>query len=204
MSDSEIQRMIRQEVTRHLNILLPGVSQNSTGQVEDILNMYPGMDAITRRPTMRPYGVVSRAPKGTTQVTARMGAHPGNRMVVGHRDASAPVPAEEGDSILYHKLLSQVQALKDKIVLLRSSGFTFVIDDAALKAGKAGDTETLVAGETLVQCLSAIVDWAVAHTHITGAPGGPTSAPLEATDLNSIKAQFISNAKILMKSGGRY
>lgn len=220
MSDSEIQRYIRQEVQRHLNILLPGVSQNATRDAEDISNMYPGMNPISARPVVRPYGLVSRAPKGTAQVTGRMGAHPANRMVIGHRDANAPTPPDEGDAILYHKLLSQVQALKDKIVLLRQGGNSFTVDDngqqvvangfgtsvgsAGLTGGKTGDFETFVAGETLVQCLEALVDVLVSHTHITGGPGAPTSPPIQASQLTQVKSEFLSNAKILMKTGGRY
>lgn len=202
MSDSEIRAFIRKEVEARLNLILTGQSQNSTGQSEDIVNMLPGQPPIPARPTTRPYGFTSRAPKGTTQVTARMGSHPANRLVLGHRDAGAPSLPDEGDSAVYSSG-AQIKLLKDRIEQLVSSGYGFFVNPTDVKAGKEGG-DTLVSGEKIVEMLEMLLDLLGTHTHITGAPGGPTSPPIEATQFATIKAQYLTTPVILLKDGGRY
>lgn len=219
MSDAEIQRYIRQEIDRRLNIILPGVSGNATGQQEDMGNVYPGQAPIPARPTARPYGFISRAPKGTPQVTGRMGSHPANRLVLGHRDPSAPSLPDEGDSGIY-SLGAQLLALRDRIRLAVTDGFFMELQQGQQEIGKVGGyslvitetditggktpKETLVAGETLIELLSQIIDVLVTHNHITSAPGAPTSPMVQAANLQALKVSYLTTPLILMKDGGRY
>lgn len=119
MTESEIISAIRREIKQQLNIILSGVSENSTNpdgnSVEDIQNMFPTMMAITKRPVMHPYGFASLAPDGTTQVIARQGDHFGNRIVLGHRDADRPTFLNQGDVILYNEFGQQIYMQDGKI-----------------------------------------------------------------------------------------
>src|SRR6516165_6047056 len=100
MMDAELLRVIRKEVARQVNIILAGNSSNASNISEDVNNLYPGMPQIPQRPVMHPYGLVSASPDGTTQVTARVGDHPGNRMILGHRDPARP-SVNKGEVQLY-------------------------------------------------------------------------------------------------------
>lgn len=114
MIDSEILRAIRQEIKKHVNVILPGEAGTNTVESEDIQNLYPSMPQIPQRPVMHPYGVVSRAPKGTIQVTGRVGDHPGARVVMGHRDNKRPT-LESGETILYDQFGHIVYLSKTKM-----------------------------------------------------------------------------------------
>lgn len=101
--DAETIRFVRQEVQRQLNVILSGESgDNSDIENETIDNLYPGTPSIASRPVMHPYGLASRAPAGTIQVTAKQGADPSNRMVLGHRDSNrSGLDLDEGEVVLY-------------------------------------------------------------------------------------------------------
>jgi phage gp45-like len=101
MIDSEITAFIRREIRRELNIILSGSVKANTSQTEDIDAMFPGMAAITKRPVMHPYGLVSRAPTGTISVVGQQGDHTGNRIVLGHRDKDREELDNEGEVTLY-------------------------------------------------------------------------------------------------------
>lgn len=196
-------KFIRQLMDQRLNLILPGVSQNATGRREDVANRYPGLPVITDRPVMSPWGFVSRAPAGTPQVTARMGAHPANVMVLGHMDLQPPAIGA-GETAFYSTGVV-FKLLKDKLQLIQQqSGFSVEATSSAVTAGKNDTQETLVAGETLVELLGLVIDWMVAHTHITTAPGASTTAAPTASDLTALKAQYLTTPKILIKSGGRF
>lgn len=75
---------------------------------ESIDNLYPATPTIEGRPLAHPYGIVSRAPAGTAQVTARQGDHPGNRLVLLHRDKNRPTLANEGEVMLYDNFGNQI------------------------------------------------------------------------------------------------
>lgn len=102
MTDPDIIRFIRTEIAKQLNVILSGVAGTTTKESEDIEQLFPGMATITSRPVMHPYGISSRAPKGTISVVGRQGEHYGNRLVLGHRDKNRP-EVQEGEVFLYNE-----------------------------------------------------------------------------------------------------
>lgn len=196
-------KFIRQLIDQRMNIILPGVSQNAQGRREDVANRFPGLPVITDRPVMSPWGFISRAPAGTPQVTGRMGADPRNVMVLGHMDLSPP-SVDAGETAIYSSTVV-FKLLKDKLQLLQQqSGFSLEATSTAVTGGQNTTQETLVAGETLVELLGLLIDWMIAHTHITTAPGASTTASPTASDLTTLKTQYLTTPKILLKSGGRF
>lgn len=187
MTDAELRKLIKSEIKGQLNILLFGQSQNSTGQTEDIQDLFPGMPGIVDRPVMHPFGFVSRAVAGTIQVIGRIGEHFGNRMVLGHRDKDRPTSLAEGECALYSVGKYQVRVLKDKIQL-----------------GKDGVYETAVVGEKLVELLGMMLDEIIIHKHITSSPGAYTTPPDNFQKFTQQKANYVSNDKFLVKDGGRF
>lgn len=125
MIDPEIQRMIRLEVQRHVQVILAGLTGSNSESKEDIQSLYPGMATIPDRPVMHPFGFVSRAKSGTVQVTGRMGENFGNWVVLGHRDKDRPTEIKEGESILYNT------EYKLKIYL-KNDGFEIEVDGVKL------------------------------------------------------------------------
>lgn len=96
MEIEEVRKLIRRE----LNILLYAQTGTTTSKGEIIEQLYPGMPNTETRPRIQPYGVSSRAPRGTISFTARVGDHPGNRVILGHQHNDRPDP-NAGGTILY-------------------------------------------------------------------------------------------------------
>jgi hypothetical protein len=147
MLDSEILRAIRLEVQRQMNVVLPGVTEGTTDDgKEDIGNMFPGMPTATKRPVVHSYGVVSRAPRNTASVVARMGEHTGNRIVLGHRDKDRP-KVQEGESALYNADGELVYLKKGEAQIISKK----------VKLGSANAANAGVLGDVLSNLLGEVV-----------------------------------------------
>ncbi len=181
MIDGETVAFIRQEIKRQVNIVIAGLSGNNNSIAEDINSQYPGSPTVPLRPVMHPYGLVSRAPSQTVQVVARVGDHPGNRMVLGHRDAARP-SLNQGETILYNQFGQQIY-----------------LENGKIHIGTKATSDPAVLGNELKAYILAELGWLKTHTHITSAPGAPTSVPVQVSDLDEIQANNIDNEKILSK-----
>jgi phage gp45-like len=179
MIESDVRRFIQEEIRRQVNILLHGQAGTTTNVSETIDNMYPAMPSITDRPVMHPYGFVSRAPKGTISVTGRIGEHAGNRFVMGHRDISRPT-LNEGESILYNQF-----------------GQTVYLEDGNIHIGTKESSNPVSLGNEIKALWIEVLDILEKHTHVTPAPGSPTSKPIEALEFTAAKAGNVTNDKIL-------
>lgn len=185
MNDPEIRRYIKQEIARALTVLLPAETgtTDSTAQVEDVDSMFAGLPTLPLRPVVHPYGLVSRAPKGTASIVGKLGDHPGNRFVLGHRDKARPTVAEEGEVKLYNQQGEIVYLKKDGTVLISSK----------IQLGSEAADEPLVLGNVLKDLLvdilttlktqadqlSSLATDISTHQHPTAAPG-PPSPPITA------------------------
>jgi len=186
MITPEIKRFINLEIKRQVNIIMSGTAGATSQHTETINDLYPGMGEIPDRPIMQPYGFASRAKEGTVSVTARQGDHPGNVVTLGHRDKDKPADLDAGESSVYSSGKFEVRVLNGQI-----------------QVGKNGDFETVVVGDTLKTLLISLIDTIVQHTHL-GNLGYPTGFPQNAAAFNILKANTLSNDKILAKDGGRY
>ena len=166
--DGETIKFIRQEIAKQVNIILSGVAGTNTQFVEDISNLYPGMPTITERPVMHPFGISSRAPSGTLQVTARQGDHPANRIVLGHRDSARPSPAQAGETILYD-----------------ANGHVVYLSQSKMQFGSMSSASNMVLGDILQTFLENLLNYILTHTH-EGNLGYPTGVPLNAAQFQSI------------------
>lgn len=185
MIDADLRRFIQKEIAKQMNVILSGAAGENTLITENIENLYPGMPTIEQRPIMHPYGMVSRAPRGTIQVTAKQGEHLGNRVVLGHRASDKP-DVSVGEAVVY------------------SFGkYRLFVHNGSVTVAKNGTEETLVVGETLAQALTQLITLLASHQH-TGNLGYPTSAPLTGPQISAVNTNFIANQKILAKDGGRF
>ncbi len=182
MSQSDILRLIRTEITKTMNVILPGAAgENATVVAEDIKSMYPGMPTQTQRPVAHPYGFVSRAPADCIQVVGRNGHDPSNRLVLGHRDGDRPVDLESGEAVLYSLAGYQVRA--------GAAGVTVI--------GPDGGTQSLVQGDLLAALLIEVLNLLASHTHAgNGAPPteGPQFTQLVAENLDPVN-KLATNSK---------
>lgn len=187
MISSEIRDLIRFEIRKQINVLLPGFSQNCSATTEDIVNMYSGIgNTLPKSPIMRPFGYSSNTPDGTLQVVGRVGDHEAARMVLGHRDANVPLPPAQGESAVYSV-----------------GGYQMRVRNGLIEIGKNGTFEPQVMGETLRDFLISLVDLIVTHQHL-GNLGFQTSVPLNASSFNTLKADNLDNKFILCENGGRF
>lgn len=169
MIDPEVRKFLKDEIRRHLNIVLSGVSGANTEEHETIGNLFPGMPDIEKRPVSHPYGYASRAKNGTIQVNARMGDHVGNRIVISHRDANRPKDLAEGESVIYS-----------------SGGLKVYLRNGKIQIGSETSSDPVVLYNELKTLMESILTHVMAHTHI-GNMGFETSAPLNNADFTTDK-----------------
>jgi len=180
--DPDISRFIRSEIRREVNIILTGVAGSSdpTKFTQDIEQIFPGADTITDRPVAHPYGFVSQAPRGTLQVVARQGEHPGNRLVIGHRDADRPSDIDDGTAKMYSV-----------------AGYQVYVGSDGVYVGKDSADKPLLLGEASNEFFSALLDLLIAHVH--PGPGAPSD---KSADFTQLKAQTIVTRKLLTTEDG--
>lgn len=185
MIDAELRRYVDKIIENKLNIILNGVTGNTTITTETINQMFPGQDGIKDRPIMHPFGFVSRAKQGSLSVVARMGEHPGNRIILGHRDKDRP-PVAEGEAAVYSR-----------------DGYAVRVENGKIQVGKGDLFQTVVMGEDLEAVLIAMLEAIIAHTHL-GNLGFQTSAPLNAATFQEIQTEQVEDGKLLAKEGGKF
>lgn len=185
MNESDIRRLIKKEIEIALQVITSGSAGSNTGTTESINELFAGLPTLPDRPIMRPYGFTSRAPSGTISVTAQQGSHPGNKLTLGHRDASPPDVAV-GESAIYNL-----------------AGYIIKIESGKIQVGKSGEFEPLVVGDTLNDFLIAMMELIIAHTHL-GNLGTPTGPPMNAAQFTTLKTENLDNEMLLTKDGGRF
>lgn len=183
MITPEDMRWIREEIKRHLNTVICGeTGETTTSETEEVVSLFQNMGSIGKRPLMHPYGFVSRAPKGTMSVVAKMGAEVTNRFVIGHRDKNRPADLENGETRMYSLAGYQVVTKSDGVYVRHGDGEFY----------------PLLLGTLAADFFGALIDLIVAHTH--AAAGAP---PSNALDFTQLKVDNI-DSKILIstKDGG--
>ncbi len=137
---------LRREIATQMMVILSGNTaatqiDNVVG-TESINNSPPGMPTIESRPVAHPYGMVSRAPKDTVQVVARQGDHPGNRIVLLHRDKDRPSLNAAGEVMMYDGFGNQVW-MKDGKIVVKLDGTMELGDGATKEAARKTDEVTI-------------------------------------------------------------
>ena len=195
MLDSETQRYIRQEVQRHLNILIMASSDEATKNGAKVRDMYGSTPQTPEFPAMMPWGFAHRPPTGLQTVLGRIGEHPGARIILGHRDIDKP-DLEEGEVILYNENGEQIRLEKEKVVMQTKSGEAVRIEDGKVKLGGSTADQAVVLGTVLAELLGSLMD-----TLVTGdfllctSPGSPTAPnPAKAAQITQWKAQYLTTA----------
>lgn len=178
MTESEIINLIRAEVRKQMNAVLYGLSGNNDQQTEDIASLYPGASTFPSRPVMHPYGISSRAPGNTTQVVARIGEHPGNRMVLGHRDGARP-SLNQGETILYNQFGQQIY-----------------LENGKIHVGSKSSASPMVLGDIFKTMMDNLLQAIASHTHL-GNLGFPTGVPQNASAFTAIQASPVDDKAIL-------
>lgn len=176
MLDSEVQRFIRQEITRHINLIVMGLSDENDKNSESVRNMFGEGPLTLKYPVCQPYGFSSRAKVGVQAVVARVGEHPAARLILGHRDIEKP-DHEQGEAIIYNEFGQQIRLEQD-----------------AVKVGGATADQPLVLGTVLAELLGKLIDMMVTGDFLlVTSPGNPTGPnPAKAADLTAWKSQYLT------------
>jgi phage gp45-like len=180
MMDASDIAWIRREIATALQIILSGATAatqvNDVVGTESIDHSPPGMPTIEGRPLAHPYGIVSRAPTGTVQVVAQQGNHPGNRIVLLHRDRNRPSLNAEGEVMLYDKFGNQVW-LQDGKIVVKLDDKLELGQGATKGAARNGDTTQISAASD-----GAFLTWTTAvSTAINGLAPGSVVPPVTIT-----------------------
>lgn len=183
MLDAETKRFIQQEIKRMANVILSGQAGNNTEQVEDINNLYPGINPISNRPVSHPYGYTSRATPGTIQVNGRQGEHVGNRIVLGHRDKNKPKDLQVGESVIYS-----------------NGGLKIYMRNNKIQITSENSNNPAVLFNELKVLLESILDHTINHRHI-GNAGFLTEVPFNLADFEKDKTEIstIASEKVFLE-----
>lgn len=171
---------IRREIARQVSIVMHGKTADTNiddaAGTESIDACPPGAPTIEGRPVVHPYGLVSRAKKDTIAVVARVGDHPGNKMVLGHRDANRPKLGAAGEVALYDAFGNRILLQDGKIVV--------TLDDK-LELGAGATKEAARKGDaTLINATTdaAFFTWLGAvTTAVNGLAPGSATLPVTIT-----------------------
>jgi len=142
--------MVRREIALMASIIMHGqtaaTQSGDQAGTEDTDKCPPGAPTIEGRGVMHPYGFASRAAKNTVSVVARVGAHPANKLIIGHRDKNRPALANEGDVALYD-MHGNVLMLKDEKPYIDTGDREFSVGGKDLPDTKLGALAALVKQE---------------------------------------------------------
>lgn len=180
MIDPKLVSYIRREISRQMTVILQGVAGENTNAKETIENLYPGSDSLLDRPKMQPYGFASVARRGTLSVVGKQGENPGNRIVLGHRDAEAPTDLDDGTAKMYSADGFQVYAATDGVYV-----------------GNGSADEPLALGTASNDLFGQMLELLAAHVH--GPPGTP---PTNSAQFTQLKTQIVDTNKILSTGDG--
>lgn len=178
-TSSDLISRIKKEIETSSDVILSGQSGQTTRYTESINSMVAGYPTMEDKPVMHPYGYSSRAPSGTVSIVAKQGNHPGNRVVLGHKDVNRP-EINSGDVILYNQY-----------------GQEIYLEDGEIHIGKKTSNNPAVVGNELKEMLQELLILLSTHTHVSNVPGAATSNPVESSDFLQIKANFVDNDEIL-------
>lgn len=180
MLTPEVRKAIRQEIRQYMSIILNCSLQASTNEDQEIEQCYPGGPLTEKRPVVHPYGFVSRAPAGTLGVTARVGEHPGARIILGCRDSNrADIDLDEGSVCLYD-----------------ANGNQLTLDSVGVHLGSSEADNPVPLGNETKELLSAIVDAIITGDLVlTSSPGFPTSPnPTTVATFTELKSRLLDTA----------
>ena len=169
--DADLARYIDKEISRKLNIVLYGAAKDATKSQSSIAEMFPGYPTIVDRPVAHPYGLVSRAPDGTTVVNTRLGEHFGNRIIIAHMDKNRP-DLEPGECVLYNQFGRQLR-----------------LEQNAIRMGSKDADNPHVLGSELREIISSLLSSLASLTVVCASPGSPSSVPVNAASFTALKAQ---------------
>lgn len=124
-----------------------------------------------------------------------------NKISILNKNGSSFVLDDSGKSVKLTDANGSVVEMKSDgtISVAAKDGFSTVLGSGKIVLGKGGTLETAVAGDTLKEMLDMLLNTLVMHVH--PAPGAPTT---QVPQFKQIQAQYVSNSKILVKTGGRF
>jgi hypothetical protein len=182
MTREEVLTIVRHEIQRASNLILYARTTSSGTDVDNIDNLFAGMTEIVDVPKVEPYGFHSSAQKGTAAITARVGNDIANRIILGHRDAFRPV-INPGETILYNQYGQQVY-----------------LSNGQVQIGRPNASSPVLLGDLVQMLFSNLLTELSTHTHLSAAPGSPTTPPVDAAAFLALKSSPVSDGAILSKT----
>lgn len=197
---------IRSEVAAMINLVKFGATVAPTDtppSTETINSLYPGaLTPSLPRPVMHPFGFASKAMPKTVNVVLQIGDHPGNTVVIGHRDLQRPIDLLPGEVAIYSNtgtVMSRVTCRATGDVEIGSpipgAGLQAIIGKLLIQLGSRTATEPFVLGNvtkamliSLLTQLQLFITNVIGHTHQGGNIPPPDNAAAMAPQLTAIAA----------------
>jgi hypothetical protein len=178
MEDSDIRRIVREEIQRALTPIMMGFVVSNDSVQRATINRMSLEGPIPNTRSIQPYGFASRAPAGTEGIMIPVNGDPTNINMVGHFDKTRP-EVQDGESTQYDSFGHEVY--------LSASGLQF---------GSQSSANPMMLGDIVQTLFSNLIQLIADHTHY-GNLGYPTSAPVQAPDFLNLKASPVDDGAII-------
>jgi hypothetical protein len=179
MTDREIKMLIRQVIREEIAHLLMGSIVENKDQLRSTFQRFKSESGIPNARNIQPFGLSSRAPKGTDCVVSPVNGDKTHMNVLGHFDKNKPT-VDDGETSLYNEFGQEIHLGEDTI-----------------KIGSKAAGENAVLGQVFKQFASDLLGILQIETHITGVPGYSTSPPEQTADYAALQASPINDEAVL-------
>ena len=179
MNESEIIKLVKETVRQQLApILMASVESNETSN-RSTVSRFSSDSKISNLRNIQPYGISSRAPKGTDCLIIPVDGNASHLNMGGHFDKNKPQVSSDGEAILY--------GADGQVIYLKAGG--------TIHQGSKTANEPVVLGNVLKACISSIIDDFITPP-ILGYDSFGLPIYLDGvivTNLTSDKATFVTN-----------
>lgn len=178
MNDSDLIKFIKQVVKEQLAAVLMAQVVANKDSNRSTVQRFASDSPIPNLRNIQPYGISSRAPKGTSCLTVPIASDPSHINMVGHFDEDRPTTAD-GETLLYNEF-----------------GQLIYLSEGKIQIGSKAAAENLVLGQVFKAYEASLLDAIIAHKHLDSF-GYLTQPPDNAADFTALKASPIEDEAIL-------
>ena len=199
MNDSEIRKLIREEIKQAITPILMGFVSSSKNVNRVLVRRMANEGPMDVR-NIQPYGFSSNPPPETQAILVPLNGDPTNMNSLGNYDTARP-KAEVGESIIYNNFTEKLSLL-DGVIKAEAAEEINMISER-INLGSESATQPLLLGDIVQQLFSDILDLIVAHTHeyvipLVPAPAQPgiTTPPSNAGGFDALKTSPVADGMI--------
>lgn len=178
MTEDEIIRIVLRVVRQEMAPVLMALVNSNESELFSTLQRFATDSPLPNVRSIQPFGLSSKAPKGTPGLILPINGDPTNLTMVGHHDKTKPT-VNNGETCLYDQF-----------------GHLVYLSATKMQFGSKASAENMVLGQVFKAFAAALLQDDADHDHI-GNMGYNTSKPNNRSDFLDLKASPIEDDTIL-------